>query len=553
MKAWRLVGLVALPFLGMAVSSMADDGCDPTQPGRFTTLMVEGKEVKTYRDGCGIPHIFADTNHGLFVGYGYAVAQDRLWQLELNRRGARGRLAEIFGSSAVNADTNARILGYTSGELDAQFASLNAEEQDIFNAYAEGINRYLKEVGTNLPYEFRSLGIGMEPWSVQDSVAFIVRLAASPPASGQSELTNQSLLSALVGKYGHDGGLAVFNDLRWLNDPDTPVSIPSEGANGERQKAIIRAAGLNAQLHGASGTAPETLDEEAQRIWQALGIPTKLGSHGWVVSAANSLNASAMLFGGPALDTADAVPSNIHEVQLTGGNGFHMAGMAYAGVPLITTGRTDHLAWTVTTGAAVDNVDTYVETLCVGDPNEYSFNGRCIPFTSRVEKIQVQGGSTVEVKVQRSVHGPVVGPGPGGTSFSRKRAYEMREIESARGFLALNRAHNPREFEAGVDQVVSGFNFLYADRQGNIRFWQAGHVPVRPAGFDPRLPLPGDGTANGPEAHCLIPVLSIPHRVGWPIGTSSRRSTGTIPITRPSGNTTVCQIFRGESKTGCPV
>jgi len=273
-------------------------------------------------------HIFADTNHGLFVGYGYAVAQDRLWQLELNRRGARGRLSEIFGSSTVSADTTARTLGYTDAELDAQFASLKAEEQEIFNAYAEGINRYLKEVGGNLPYEFRSLGITMEPWSVRDSVAFIARLAANPPASGQSEVANQSLLNALIGRYGHDGGFAVFNDLRWLNDPDTPVTIPPEGANGKRQKPITRPPDLSAQLEGASNTRLDTLDEEAQGVWHGLGIPTKFGSHGWVINAANSLTGSAMLFGGPALDTADAVPSTIHEVQLTGGNGFHVIGQA---------------------------------------------------------------------------------------------------------------------------------------------------------------------------------------------------------------------------------
>lgn len=109
----------------------------------FTTLNVNGEAVKIYRDDFGTPHIFAETNKGLFEGYGYAVAQDRLWQLELNRRAARGRLAEIFGSSTVSADRAARIVGYTDAELDAQFATLTAEEQEIFDAYLAGINRYI--------------------------------------------------------------------------------------------------------------------------------------------------------------------------------------------------------------------------------------------------------------------------------------------------------------------------------------------------------------------------------------------------------------------------
>src|SRR5918992_6021622 len=115
----------------------------------FSTLNVNGEAVKIYRDDFGTPHIFAETNRGLFEAYGYTVAQDRLWQLELNRRAARGRLAEIFGPSTVNADRAARVVGYTDAELDAQFATLTAEEQQIFDAYLGGINRYLIEAALN--------------------------------------------------------------------------------------------------------------------------------------------------------------------------------------------------------------------------------------------------------------------------------------------------------------------------------------------------------------------------------------------------------------------
>ena len=117
----------------------------------FTTLNVNGEVVKIYRDEFGTPHVFAETNKGLFEGYGYAVAQDRLWQLELNRRAARGRLAEIFGPTTVNADRAARITGYTDAELDTQFAMLTPEEQEIFDAYLAGINRYLAEAKINRP------------------------------------------------------------------------------------------------------------------------------------------------------------------------------------------------------------------------------------------------------------------------------------------------------------------------------------------------------------------------------------------------------------------
>lgn len=109
----------------------------------FTTLDVNGDQVTIYRDEFGVPHIFAETNRGLFVGYGYAVAQDRLWQLELFRRAARGRLAEVLGTQypatnlgsgtpgALSIDLDMRTRFYTEDELKAQYALLDPEEAEI--------------------------------------------------------------------------------------------------------------------------------------------------------------------------------------------------------------------------------------------------------------------------------------------------------------------------------------------------------------------------------------------------------------------------------------
>src|SRR5262245_61247177 len=128
----RLFAAFALALLGPSIDALAGSTASSI------TLDVEGKLATIERDDFGVPHIFAPTNRSLFVAYGYAVAQDRLWQLELNRRAARGRLAEIFGPTTVNADRAVRITGYTDAELDAQFATLTSEEQEIFDAYVGG-------------------------------------------------------------------------------------------------------------------------------------------------------------------------------------------------------------------------------------------------------------------------------------------------------------------------------------------------------------------------------------------------------------------------------
>ncbi len=474
----------------------------------FTTLMVNGEAATIFRDEFGVPHIFAHTNSGLFEAYGFAVAEDRLWQLELNRRAARGRLAEILGPSFVDADRIVRVTGYTDAELDAQFARLTTEEREIFTAYGDGINRYLAEVVardplTKLPFEFHVLEISPEPWTVRDSVAFGAFLARQFGEIGGRELKNQALLRSLIEKHGVDNGYAIFNDVRWVNDPDAPVTVPSAGATGRRQKSSTGKAVSSAQLHRLSSRWSSDVEAEARARWESIGIPTKLGSYAWVVSAAKSAKGFALLYGGPQVGFS--APEVLHEVQLKGDHGFNVAGMAFAGLPAVLIGRNEHVAWTSTT-ATGDNLDYYLEPLCdagAGRETGHEFDGGCLPFEARVETINVRAAAPVTFTVLRSVHGPVVGK-DGGVAVSQKRAHWQREIDTIEAFLGFDRARNVHDFEAAVQRVVTSHNFLYADKQGDIAYWQAGQVPVRPTGFDSRLPLPGDGSAEWPGG--LLPI-----------------------------------------------
>jgi penicillin amidase len=343
-------------------------------------------------------------------------------------------------------------------------------------------------------------------------------------------LPNQSLLAGLIAKHGAAAGLAVFNDVRWRNDPDAAVTIPGDGAFGKIQRPSPP---HPAQLRGVALNAPATdADVGTNAILQSLGVPIGFGSHAWVVSAAKSAQGVAMLFGGPQFaptgnepNLTDVAPAIMHEVQLTGGNDFHVTGIAFAGAPVVAIGRTDHIAWTITAASAVDNTDIYIETLCANGTG-YMFNGACTPFQSRTETINVHGGAPVQLRVLRSVHGPIVAPSTTtasgacstasapGFCFTRKRVFALRGLEEFRALLMVTRAHNLQEFEAGVHLIVAGGNFLYADKVGNIAYWQAGLVPVRAPGFDPRLPLPGDGSAEWTGEFVPIPRSINPPK-GW--------------------------------------
>ena len=259
-----------------------------------------------------------------------------------------------------------------------------------------------------------------------------------------------------------------------------------------------------------------------------------------------------MLYGGPQMgfDT----PAVIHEVQLKGGNGFDVMGMAFAGVPPVLIGRNEDIAWTSTT-ATGDNVDTYAETLC--GPTSYMFNGVCTPMEVREETINVRitvPGVPLEtapqtLTVMRTVHGPVIAiDSEKGVAYSQKRAHWMKEYAAIHPFLEFDRAHSVAEFDAAARQIVTSHNFLYADSGGNIAYWQAGQVPVRPAGYDPRLPLPGTGEAEWPGGTIPMPVSVNPAQ-GWLANWNNKPS---VVVRQPgqhalSGSRTVSWRYSSDS------
>src|SRR5262245_55258706 len=274
----RILGAIA------ALVVVAGPGDVSAQQQGMSVLNVDGERVSVYRDEYGVPHIFAETRRALFKAYGYVVAQDRLWQLEINRRAARGRLAEMLGPGALVADRTARTLGYTDAELAQQFAAFGAAQQEVFTAYVDGINRYIAEVvipdpSKKLPFEFHFLNIGVPAaWTTLDALAFAVDRARPFLEGGELERDAQTLLSNLIAKHGATAGFEMFNDVQWINDPDAPTSVPRDGAFGKKQKALPHPPA--SQLGGASD-APNTDAEDARDVWRALGVPVSLGSHGW--------------------------------------------------------------------------------------------------------------------------------------------------------------------------------------------------------------------------------------------------------------------------------
>ena len=180
--------------------------------------------------------------------------------------------------------------------------------------------------------------------------------------------------------------------------------------------------------------------------------------------------------------------------------------MAFAGVPPVLIGRNEHVAWTSTT-ATGDNLDHYIETTCnagAGPGSGYLFNGACTPFEARVETINVRGASGDPERAAK--HSRTVVGSSGANLITQKRSHWQRELESVHAFIGFDRARNIQQFEAAVKLIPTSHNFIYADKIGNIAYWQAGQIPLRPAGFDARLPFPGNGSAEWPGGTLAIPT-----------------------------------------------
>ncbi len=478
-----------LVLLGLLVLALVAPTCGPASASRAVAARI-------IRDSYGVPHIYADNAYDLFYANGYAVAQDRLSQLELYRRAGLGRLAEMMGSSYLETDMDTRHESYTLVERDAMLKALPVEQQRILEAYTDGINARLAEVRADaslMPWDLSIQGVTPADWQVDDCVAILLymgRTFGEYGGAGGNELNNQSFYQHLVETFGSSQGAAIFNDVVPIEDPAAATTIqvaPPAGAAG-------------VQVTRSPLAVESDLLEDAQareaRVRQAresIGVPTKLGSFWWAITGARSSTGRALLFGGPQMGYA--TPNVGHEISLHGA-GFDVRGMSVAGVPGVLIGYNGRLAWSITSGFS-DQVDVYVETLDPADPSRYWQGGAWHVMEQRTETYQVKGGAPVTETIWRTVHGPVFAVDPTShTALSERRAHWGQELAAWQAWLQFNALGTVAAGLEAIETLPLSLNFLFADQDGHIGYRQAGRQPVRASGFDPRMPLPGTGEAE---------------------------------------------------------
>jgi len=465
-------------------------------------LRVRGETVTILRDAYGVPHVFASSLYGLFYGNGYAIAQDRLWQMERYRRQARGELAEIMGPAALEQDRAARIEGYTEEEMERQIQRLSAELQEALRGYADGVNAWIEEAKRigKLPPGYAEAGIEPRPWRPTDTAAIGVMMSrrfGGLMAAG--DLRNFTLLQYLRMR-NKELAETWANDLLWLQDPNSPTTVPPEDDPRKAHRVDPKLALERLKKHAAQLPnigldvllpALRLASGEAQiEFARQHGLYTYFGSYAIAIAPKKSATGYALFVGAPQMGFS--IPHIAVEVHLSGA-GINAQGMSFPGIPGVLIGATDHLAWSFTSGIH-DHADAFIEKLNPENPEQYWYKGEWRPFEKRVEVIRVKGREPVELTVYRSVHGPVV-------AFDRRNhvaiawslSFWGKELESMNAYYGILRARTVADFERACSHIVASFNAFCATRTGDIAYFYCGRPPIRADGVDPRLPVWGTG------------------------------------------------------------
>jgi penicillin amidase len=186
-------------------------------------------DVKIYRDSYGVPHVYSETVYGLYYGYGYAIATDRLFQMEMSKRSVEGTVAEVLGVAYANFDKGVRS-NYRPDSIMAQYKALPKNHKEIFDGYAAGINARIDEVledAALMPKQFSDYGFGPEKWTAFDVIMIFVGTMCNRYSDFNAELSNLAFLEYLLGEYDEETAWDIFDQVKWVNDPGAPTTVPS--------------------------------------------------------------------------------------------------------------------------------------------------------------------------------------------------------------------------------------------------------------------------------------------------------------------------------------
>jgi penicillin amidase len=459
-RRWLLragLGLLAIVLVAAGGVAWLALASLPRLEGELTVPGL-GQPVRITRDAHAVPHVEARTATDAYLALGFLHGQDRLWQMEFQRRVGQGRLAEFLGPAALPVDRFMRTLGLAR-RAEAALAHLSPEALAGLDAYARGVNAAIERYGRVLPPEFLLLRHRPEPWRPADSLLFQKLMALDLSLNWREELLRARLAQRL-----RPDQLA---DLWPGSPPGSPVTLAA-------------LAGL-------------PLDRLAEVLPEAP--PPGIGSNVWVVGGARTRGRLPLLANDPHLRLE--MPGHWYLAHLEA-PGLAVIGATLPSLPFVVLGRNRDIAWGFTNTGS-DTQDLFVERLDPGDSGRYLTPAGPEPFQHRTETIGVRGGEPVRLEVRETRHGPVISDlvpaaaevGGAGHVLALAWTQLQDQDSTVEAGFGIGQARDWPSFVAAVERYQGAQqNMAFADRSGRIGMISPGLVPVRRQG-DGRLPVPG--------------------------------------------------------------
>jgi penicillin G amidase len=460
------------------------------------------RPVRLYRDEWGIPHLRAHSARDVFAGQGYVHAMDRFWQMDASRKQMEGRWAEWIGPAGVPADRLARRLQAGAASI-RDYQALRPEARDMVDAYAAGVNAWLRT--HQPPVEYELLATTPEPWEPWHCVA-AMRQRGYLMGSVWFKLWRAAALPIV--------GPENVVQLRYDDDGSDRLCIPP-GADADRWIASLQ-------------DLSESIGALRLLASSGGGEQTDGGSNNWALAPSRTTTGRPLLAGDP--HRVFELPGMYAQLHLACDE-FDAIGFTIPGVPAFPHfGHNAHVAWSVT-HAFADIHDLYVEQFDRDDPSRYLHQQTWRRATTTTENIKVRGAETASVDITETIHGPVIAGDPASGSALTLKSVQFYELDrSLDCLLPMLRAGSVDSlFWAVRDWGIIDHNLVAADTAGHIGHLVRAKVPRRPA-VNGWLPVPG--WTGEYEWDGLIPAGQMPRADDPARGflvTANNRVVTTVP------------------------
>ena len=432
----------------------------PKYDGKIELKNIQ-KETTVYFDDFGVPHIYASNSKDAMVALGYVHAQDRLWQMELMRRIAPGRLSDIFGKVALKNDKFFAGLGIEEASEKA-IANLdkNSPSYQLTMAYLDGINQYLNEGKT--PIEFQLVGVKKEKFTIKDVYNIFGYMSFSFAMAQKTD----PLLTDIRNKYG----MNYLKDFG-LDDSFSTVKIKNAKEKPEEYVAI-------------SKSITALLDQSP--------IPPFIGSNSWVIGGKKTKSGKVIFANDPHIGFSQ--PGTWYEAHIVTPE-FELYGCYLAGTPYPLLGHNRDYAYGLTMFEN-DDIDLYQEENNPTDDNKYKIPDGFADYKIRKKTIKVKDASDVVLNVKVTRHGPVMNDLIDGLDAKKPVAmswiYTQQPIHILDAVYMLSHAKSKDDFQKGVSLIAApGLNVMYGDAKGNVAWWATGKLYRHNPGVDTHFILEG--------------------------------------------------------------